>query len=196
MFKKIIIALFLITVSSVSCSIVEAKEEQDYEYAEYVWDSLQEAGYNDYVSAGVLGNIMVECGGLTLDLQPLIDGGGYYGICQWSNEYYPELKYTTLEEQCEHLINSMEQIINLFGEEEEYSKFIELKDEKEAALIFAKYYEVCGSSSYEIRQECATTAYEYFLDRKESEVQTEPHLAEIQNKNEINYFLTANISPI
>ena len=44
---------------------------EEYPVATYVWQFLDDAGYNDYVIAGIIGNMMVECGGHTLALQPI-----------------------------------------------------------------------------------------------------------------------------
>ncbi|MCM1223052.1 MAG: hypothetical protein NC548_52230, partial [Lachnospiraceae bacterium] len=120
-----------------------------------------------------------------------IDGNGYWGICQWSNEYYPEVEGMNLEEQCEHLVGSIERVMNLFGEDDEYERFITLEDEKEAALRFAKYYEVCGSESYEKRQNCATDALGYFKAR-EMNAGALTIVTSVQNS--INYFLEENYS--
>ena len=46
----------------------KAKEAQ-YPVAAYIWKYLSEyMGYNDYVCAGILGNIMTEVGGQTLNI--------------------------------------------------------------------------------------------------------------------------------
>jgi hypothetical protein len=43
------------------------------------------------------------------------------------------------------------------------SSFYNLKNEKEAALYFAKYYERCSSKYYSIRQSNATKALNHFV---------------------------------
>lgn len=153
------------TISSSSVSI--EYEETEYKDAKYVWDYFQELGYNDYVCAGILGNMMVECGGHTLDLQSTIETEGYYGICQWSKEYYPDIVGGALEEQCKFLSDNIEEIMNLFEGEEAFNNFLNVQDEKEAAIIFADNYERCANASYEVRQKCASIAYEYFTSINE-----------------------------
>lgn len=148
---------------------IEVKEERvvEYEYADYIWNYLKELGYNDYVCAGILGNMMVEVGGGTFELQPLIETKSHYGICQWNKKYYPDVVGVSLEEQCNFLRDNIQFEIDTFGSKYEdgfeYSNFIKLENEKDAALAFAKSYERCGSGGYEKRQGCATTAYEYFV---------------------------------
>lgn len=148
------------TIGSSSISI--EYEEIEYKDAKYVWDYFQELDYNDYVCAGILGNMMVECGGHTLDLQSAIETEGYYGICQWSKKYYPDIVGGTLEEQCDFLSDNIEEIMDLFGGKDAFNDFLNIQDEKEAAIIFADNYERCASASYKARKKCASTAYEYF----------------------------------
>lgn len=59
-------------------------------YAERVWDYLRSLGYSEAATAGILGNMMAECGGQTLDLDPFIIGytpGFSYGLCQWTANF-------------------------------------------------------------------------------------------------------------
>ena len=86
-----------------------------YPEATKVWTILQDYGYNDYVCAGIMGNLMVETGGNTLDLDPDLVYYSYYGLCQWSYEYFPSVWYSSLEEQCEFLHDTIEYEINTFG---------------------------------------------------------------------------------
>ena len=39
-----------------------------YPEAYKIWHYLKKLGYNDYVCAGIMGNIMAECGGQTLNI--------------------------------------------------------------------------------------------------------------------------------
>ena len=41
---------------------------------------MKELGWNDYVCAGIVGNLMAEVGGQTLNIDPQL-GNSYYGIC-------------------------------------------------------------------------------------------------------------------
>lgn len=111
---------------------------------------------------------MAETGGHTMNIQSNIwdSSSGYYGICQWSLEYNPQLSGVDLTTQLEHLVSSMEYEFNTFGKNYKsgfkYADFLQLTDTKEAALAFAKCYERCSSSTYSKRQKNAIKAYEYF----------------------------------
>ena len=67
---------------------------------------MKNLGWNDYVCAGIMGNLMAETGGQTLDLDPKAysSNKNYYGICQWSKKYYAEVHKKDLEFQCDFLI--------------------------------------------------------------------------------------------
>lgn len=154
-----------ITLGSSSVALIE--DEEKYKDAQYVWNYFQNLGYNDYVCAGILGNMMVECGGHTLDLQSTIETAGYYGICQWSKKYYPDIINGTLEEQCDFLANNIEEVMEFFGGENAFNNFLSIQNEEEAAVTFADNYERCASASYGVRQKCASIAYEYFTSINE-----------------------------
>lgn len=145
-----------------------ARAEQ-YPVATYVWQFLDDAGYNDYVIAGIIGNMMVECGGHTLALQPYIYSvDGYYGLCQWSRGYQSKVGNAGPEYQCQFLLDTIVYEIDTYGHLYkrgfDYSSFISLTNEKDAALAFARTYERCGFISYGARRACATTAYNYFVE--------------------------------
>jgi hypothetical protein len=120
-------------------------------------------GLNDYVAAGIMGNIMVEVGGQTLDISRYScresNSGRYYGMCQWAGSRKERLLRDfggTLKDQCEFLK------VELFEVIPQSNSFYELQDEQEAALYFAKKFERCAEYSYAKRLKCATKALEYF----------------------------------
>lgn len=143
--------------------------KNEYSEACKVWYYLKNLGYNNYVCAGIMGNIMAECGGQTLNIQPYIYDStrNYYGICQWSLKCCPSVKDKSLNEQLKYLSSTIENEFNIFGkrykENFNYKDFISLQDEQEAALAFAKSYEKCSSKYYLIRQKNAKVAYNYFV---------------------------------
>lgn len=51
-------------------------------YAERVWDYLRSLGFSEAGTAGVLGNMMEECGGHTLYLKPqaINSSSGAFGL--------------------------------------------------------------------------------------------------------------------
>jgi hypothetical protein len=146
---------------------IEQWEEEHY-YATKVWEYLRQKGFNQEITCGIIGNMMIETSGGSLDLKPNIynPSGNYYGLCQWSKKYYPEAHGLSFEQQLEFLLNNIEWEINTFGKNYKtgfkYKDFLAMDDPAEAALAFAKSYERCGSASYEMRQDAAEKAYEYF----------------------------------
>ena len=145
-----------------------AEREAEYPVATYIWLYMKDLGWSDAVCAGVMGNIMAEVGGQTLNIKPYLYSGSYYGICQW---YLP---YTTrniagagLEAQCDYLRDTVKKEMNTFGYKYSgsmnYSNFLALSSPSEAALVFAKCYERCASFSYSVRQSNAQKAYNYFV---------------------------------
>lgn len=151
------------TQSSAQSSTNSSQTGGKYSQATQVWNGLKALGLNDYVCAGIMGNIMAEVGGQTLDIsrwpQYSSTSGGYYGICQWAGSRKQRLLNnfgTTLEAQIKFLG------VELFEVIPKGNSFYNMQDEKEAALYFAKYYERCGSGSYSVRQSNATKALDYF----------------------------------
>lgn len=137
------------------------KAEGNYDYAIKVWNRLKAKGLNDYVCAGILGNIMAEVGGQTLDFSewPKYSQGTYYGICQWAGSRRQRLINefgTTLEDQISFLIVEMFEIIP------KDSTFYNMQCEQDAALYFAEYYERCNPKYYAVRATNATKALQYF----------------------------------
>lgn len=144
------------------------KRKSEYPVASYIWLYMKELGWNDYVCAGIMGNIMAEVGGQTLNIEPYLYSGQYYGICQWYLPYTDgTLSGASLEYQCEYLKNTIEKEFNIFGykysSSMNYLNFLNLSSPSEAALCFAKCYERCASFSYNIRQTNAQKAYTYFV---------------------------------
>ena len=143
---------------------------QEYPAATQIWLSMKEQGWNDHVCAGILGNIMAECGGHTLSIQwDIYDySGWFYGICQWSLYYRPEAYGLSLENQLSLLYNTIEAEFDYAGfcyyYGFTYNDFLQMTDYRSAALAFAKVYERCGSASHSIRQDNAQIAYEYFAN--------------------------------
>ena len=142
------------------------QKEEEYPVATYIWSYFKELGYSNQVCAGILGNIMAEVGGNTLDIQYDIYGSSYYGMCQW-NKAYSEVWGASLEEQCNYLEDTIEYEFDTFGYAYkrgfDYNDFLNMTSITDAALAFAKCYERCASGSYTIRQNNAITAYNYFV---------------------------------
>lgn len=157
-------------------TINHKEENENYEYdvdkyaiATKIWDYLRnDMGLNKYVSAGIMGNIMTECGGQTLDIQPYVRSyTGHYGICQWSPVYCEQIIGKDLNGQLEFLKSTIKPYINQMGYRYykgfNYEKFVSITDEKIAAEAFAYAYEGCGTGNCSQRRlDHATTALNYF----------------------------------
>jgi hypothetical protein len=142
--------------------------EEEHFYAAKVFQYFMQRDFTKETTCAIIGNMMIETSGGTLDLKPEIysKSGNYYGLCQWSMKYYPEARDLPFEQQLDYLLGTMPWEFNTFGwlyeEGFDYEDFTKMSDPEEAALAFAKVYERCGPASYELRKNAATEAYEYF----------------------------------
>ena len=142
--------------------------EAEYPYATEVWSVLHQRGYSDVIVSAIIGNMMVETSGGTLALKPMIydSTGEYFGLCQWSAYYNPEVINKPMNYQIEYLCNTIEREFNTFGKCYSngftYEDFLAMTDPAAAAKAFAAVYERCASWSYSPRMEAADIAYGYF----------------------------------
>lgn len=132
------------------------KRYEEYPYATYIWLYCTEIlGCNNYVAAGILGNIMAEVGGGTLNIRYWlygIDNEHYYGMCQWYDKYCFGIQGTDLIYQCQYLGETIKTEIDNYGYMYSYGytydDFLNLQSAEQAALMFAASYERCGSTYY------------------------------------------------
>ena len=151
---------------------MRSEKSGEYPVATQVWRYMkEELGWNDYVCAGVMGNMMAEVGGQTLNLQPYLyghSGANYYGLCQWSSRYYPSIQGADVDAQLDFLASTVKKELDTYGylfrSGLDYEAFCNLTDAEDAAMAFAKAYERCGSGSYGVRQRNAIKAYNYFVE--------------------------------
>ena len=139
--------------------------------AQQVWTYLKSYGYSDSVAAGIIGNMMRECGGDTLNLDWNIvghyNGDEFYGLCQWCLKYTPSgFKGSTIKEQCEYLQKTIKSEFANYGGNYNgitYSQFLK-SDTRTAAIAFERVYERCGDYSFEDsrRADNAEKAYSKF----------------------------------
>lgn len=145
----------------------EKLNKLEYKDATLIWEYLKNLGWNDYVCAGILGNMMAEVGGGTLDLQATISGNGFYGLCQWAQMYSQDVWNKDLKGQLDYLKNDIQYQFDTYGFCYSYNfnfeQFLKLDNEKDAAMAFATCYERCSISHRYVRQQYATIAYEYFV---------------------------------
>ena len=147
----------------------EAKWEKraaEYPAATQIWRYMKAQGWNDYVCAGIMGNIMAEVGGQTLNIRYTLSSDSYYGMCQWSRGY-SQVWGAGLETQCDFLRDTIKYEFDTYGSKYQkgfnFNSFLNMTDAQQAALAFAKSYERCGSGSYGVRQKNAVKAYNYFV---------------------------------
>ena len=127
---------------------------------DYIWQFLtDEMELSDEASAGIFGNMMVECGSRSFNLQPYVysPGGYYYGLCQWGTTgHHSSVSGVGLEEQLLYLQASISSEMG----EGNYTRFCNASTPEEAANIFGQWYERCREPYG--RQTEARLAYERF----------------------------------
>lgn len=145
--------------------------EQEHYYAAKTYEFLRQNGYSAEVACGIIGNMMIETSGGSLDLKPTIysPGGTFYGLCQWSKSRKPtsaDGSDASFEEQLVYMHEDIPVQFKTFGKafKTSHEKFLAIEDPAKAALVFAKVYERCNSRSYGLRQRAAKVAYKYFTN--------------------------------
>lgn len=139
--------------------------------ATQVWTHLKSYGYSDSVAAGIIGNMMRECGGDTLNLDWNIvghyNGDEFYGLCQWCLRYTPPgFKGSTVIAQCDYLKQTIQSAFANYGGNYggiTYSEFLK-SDTRTAAIAFERVYERCGDYTNEDNRRAnnAERAYNHF----------------------------------
>ena len=142
--------------------------EKEHYYATKVFKYFKKRGFTNEAVAGIIGNMMIETSGGTLDLKPNVysKSGNYYGLCQWSKKYYPEAHGLSFRQQLDYLFETMPWEFKTFGwlykDGFTLSDFKKMTNVEEAAIAFTKVYERCSPASYELRKQAAIKAYNYF----------------------------------
>ena len=122
------------------------------ETSDLVWSIMtEEFGWENHIAAGILGNMMAEVGGQTLNLQHNLRTPGYYGLCMWSIKYFPVSEDMSIKEQMSLLFDTID-----------ISIFDKINSPEEAAYSFAVNYERCSSASHNKRKENARIAFEVY----------------------------------
>lgn len=134
-------------------------KRREYPVAAQVWETLRGRGYSEAATAGILGNMMAECGGHTLALRPCLWVWPYYGLCMWNVNYTPQAADQDVAGQLEVLCGTMRANMGAWN----HLLFCNLSSEREAAYYFALWYERCAPASYEARRQNAEIARDYFV---------------------------------
>lgn len=154
--------------------------KKEYPEATHIWLYMRnEFNWSPETCAGIIGNMMAEVGGGTLDLSDWdLDESCGYGLIQWIdgrrkilNQRYG--KRPTIEEQLKYMYDEMfgynnteKQIYNL-----KYKNALSIIINKSGeetpehiAFVFATEFERCANQHREMRKGYARIAYEYFMD--------------------------------
>ena len=143
---------------------------EEYPIATQVWLYMkQNFGWSDIVCAGIMGNIMAEIGGGTLEFDNW-NHNAPYGMFQWLGQRKIDIKQKYGAEP-----NIFEQLDFMYDElygtdgvrkqvsETQRDKILNATTEEDVATYFCIYFERPGNSG-KIRRTYAHYAYEYFTD--------------------------------
>ena len=151
-----------------------AEKEAENPTGTYIWRYMKNLGYSDAVCAGIFGNMMLECGFErpdSFDLKWWVydSSHAFYGLCQWSRTYFPEVYGADLEGQMNCLRDTIKEQIDeagfvYGGQGFGYEEFLMLDDPAEVAECFARAYERCPNQYVWPRRGFAVQAYDYFTN--------------------------------
>lgn len=143
---------------------------EEYPIATQVWLYMKDTfGWSDIVCAGVMGNIMGEISGGTLDFNDW-NCSTPYGMFQWLGQRKVDIKAKYGEEPSifEQLDFMYDELYGTNGVRQQVTdyqreKILNASNEKDVATYFCIYFERPGHSGNE-RRRYATIAYEYFAN--------------------------------
>jgi hypothetical protein len=129
----------------------------------------EELGWSDIVAAGIMGNMMAECGGQTLALNWNSNGASGYGLIQWIGNRRASItgKYgetPTIIEQIEFVkdelygTNGVTQQVT----DQQRESILNASSPEKCAEKFAMWFERPASTNYSVRRSNAARAYAYF----------------------------------
>jgi hypothetical protein len=144
--------------------------------AQLIWDTMISWGWTPETCAGIIGNMMAEVSGGTLDLSNWNSNGGCgYGLIQWTGGRRTAIKerygeYPNIKQQLDFMKDE------LFGTnnttKQVNNKVLDIIMNKDGtqtpesiAFAFASYYERCAQQYREMRKGYARIAYEYFMNK-------------------------------
>lgn len=144
----------------------------EYPVATQVWLYMKnELGYSDIVCAGIMGNMMAECGGCwTSDLDWDVHSSSGFGMIQWLGGRKQQLfSIYGNDPSIEDQLNFMHD--ELYGtdgvtwqvSQSQLDKIMNAETPEECAYAFACYFERCGEGHRAPRRGYARRAYEYFV---------------------------------
>lgn len=145
----------------------------EYPVATQVWLYMKnEFGWNDTVCAGIMGNMMAECGGCwTSDLDWDVRSSSGFGMIQWLGGRRNQLfsiygQNPSIEDQLNFMKNELYGTNGVSKQvsDSQLDKIMNADSPEDCAYAFACYYERCGEGHRSVRRGYARRAYEYFVD--------------------------------
>ena len=145
-----------------------AEKMAEYPVATTVWLYMREHfGWSEVVCAGVMGNIMAEIAGGTLDFDDW-DCNVPYGMFQWTKGRRASIKKIygnkpTVEEQLEFMFDELYGTDGVRQQisDKDREKFLNSSTPEDAAMIFCRKFERPRGKGIS-RKKYARKAYEYF----------------------------------
>lgn len=147
----------------------------EYPVATYIWNTLRSWGWSAETCAGVIGNMMAEVGGGTLNLNWSSSGGCGFGLIQWMNGRYNLIiaRYGSCPSIDQQLIYMRDELFGTNDTRPQVSADIlnvimnsdGSQSPESIALCFATYYERCAAQYRAMRQGYARAAYQYFITK-------------------------------
>lgn len=146
------------------------ERHEKYPEATKVWIYMKEHfNWTDEVCAGVMGNIMAEIGGGTLDFSDWNSDDGPYGMFQWLGSREVELKnkygnMPSIEQQMEFMYDELYGTDGVTQQVRDWQreKFLSSTTPQDAAIRFCQWFERPGGTG-SVRKGYAATAYEVFV---------------------------------
>ena len=144
----------------------------EYPVATQVWLYMKnELGYSDIVCAGIMGNMMAECGGCwTSDLDWDVSSSSGFGMIQWLGGRKSQLfsiygNTPSIEDQLNFMHDELYGTDGVTWQvtQSQLDKIMGAETPEECAYAFACYFERCGEGHRAPRRGYARRAYEYFV---------------------------------
>ena len=143
-----------------------------YPIATQVWLYMKEEfGWSDTVCAGIIGNMMAECGGCwTQDLDWDVSSSSGYGMIQWLGGRKQQLfniygSSPSIEDQLNFIKDELYGTNGVTKQvtDSQLNKIMNADSPEDCAYAFACYFERCGEGHRWVRRDYARRAYEYFV---------------------------------
>lgn len=144
----------------------------EYPVATEAWLYMKnEFGWSDIVCAGIMGNLMRETGGDTLQLNADSSGNSGLGIIQWIGQRRRDIvnrygSQPTVEQQ---MIFMKDELYGTNGvtqqvTDQQRERILNADSPEECAAEFARWFERPAETSYGGREANAVRAYNYFAE--------------------------------